>query len=111
MYGTYLNRQGKWHHQNHHPFNNSQLSLPPPSLHLTSSPSPVPTITYHHANHFVCSKDDQFGGAGGLLKGSAQRLQQVVTAAGSDRKCMCYMVVGLVTVFFVLYYGFAWIKT
>ena len=50
MYGTYLNRQGKWHHQNHHPFNNSQLSLPPPSLHLTSSPSPVPTITYHHAN-------------------------------------------------------------
>jgi blocked-early-in-transport protein 1 len=60
---------------------------------------------------FFCSKDDQFGGAGGLLKGSAQRLQQVVTAAGSDRKCMCYMVVGLVTVFFILYYGFAWIKT
>ena len=62
-------------------------------------------------NKYLDGMDDQFGSAGGLLKGSAQRLQKVVTAAGSDRKCMCYMILGLVTIFFILYYGFAWIKT
>lgn len=56
-------------------------------------------------------QDDQFGNAGGLLKGSAQRLSKVISSAGSDRKCMCYMILGLVGAFFVLYYGLGWIKT
>ncbi|XP_028393932.1 BET1-like protein [Dendronephthya gigantea] len=62
-------------------------------------------------NQYLDGMDDQFSGAGGLLKGSAQRLQKVISHAGSDRKCMCYMILGLVTAFFVLYYGLAWIKT
>lgn len=68
---------------------------------------PTQTIIYG----FFSLQDDQFGGAGGLLKGSAQRLSQVVSSAGSDKKCMCYMILGLVATFFVLYYGLGWIKT
>ncbi|XP_046859821.1 BET1-like protein [Xenia sp. Carnegie-2017] len=62
-------------------------------------------------NKYLDGMDDQFNGAGGLLNGSSQRLQQVIKSARSDRKCMCYMILGLVTTFFVFYYGLSWIKT
>ncbi|XP_031563554.1 BET1-like protein [Actinia tenebrosa] len=56
-------------------------------------------------NKYLGGMGDDFGGAAGLLTGSAQRLSHMIASGKSNRKLMCYIIAGLVFLFVVLYYG------
>ena len=50
-------------------------------------------------------QEDDFGSTSGLLSGSAVRLSQMISSGRSNRRVMCYIIVGLVVLFFVGYYA------
>ncbi|EDO40976.1 predicted protein, partial [Nematostella vectensis] len=56
-------------------------------------------------NDYLGGMGDDFGSASGLLGGSVQRLSNMMGAGKSNRRLMCYLITGLVFIFFVLYYG------
>ncbi|XP_058973309.2 BET1-like protein [Pocillopora verrucosa] len=56
-------------------------------------------------NKYLDGMGDDFGSSSSLLSGSAARLSQMVSAGRSNRKIMCYLIAGLVGVFFIGYYA------
>ena len=49
-------------------------------------------------------KDSNFLSATGLLTGSVKRFSTMVRSGRDNRKILCYVSVGLVVLFFLLYY-------
>lgn len=55
-------------------------------------------------NAYLDGMDSNFLSATGLLTGSVKRFSTMVRSGRDNRKILCYMSVGLVVVFFLLYY-------
>ncbi|XP_050408690.1 BET1-like protein [Patella vulgata] len=56
------------------------------------------------SNSFLDSMTDNFGSATGLLSGSMSRMSHMVNSGKGNRKLMCYIILGLVVMFFLTYY-------
>ncbi|XP_061188971.1 BET1-like protein [Saccostrea echinata] len=56
------------------------------------------------SNRYLDSMGGDFESTQGLLGGTVHRLSHMVQANRGNRKLMCYLVVGLVLLFFVTYY-------
>lgn len=56
-------------------------------------------------NKYLDGMGDDFGSSSSLLSGSAARLSQMISAGQSNRKIMCYLIAGLVGIFFIGYYA------
>ncbi|ESO97253.1 hypothetical protein LOTGIDRAFT_231473 [Lottia gigantea] len=56
------------------------------------------------SNSFLDGMSDNFGSATGLLTGSMSRMSHMVNSGKGNRKLMCYIIIGLVTLFFISYY-------
>ncbi|KAG7473771.1 hypothetical protein MATL_G00099420 [Megalops atlanticus] len=55
-------------------------------------------------NAYLDGMDSNFMSATGLLTGSVKRFSSMVRSGRDNRKILCYVSVGLVLVFFLLYY-------
>ncbi|XP_059392157.1 BET1-like protein [Carassius carassius] len=55
-------------------------------------------------NTYLDGMDSNFLSATGLLTGSVKRFSTMVRSGRDNRKILCYIAVGLVVVFFLLYY-------
>ncbi|KPP61070.1 BET1 protein-like, partial [Scleropages formosus] len=55
-------------------------------------------------NSYLDSMDSNFLSATGLLTGSVKRFSTMVRSGRDNRKILCYVSVGLVLLFFLLYY-------
>ncbi|XP_026059097.1 BET1-like protein [Carassius auratus] len=55
-------------------------------------------------NTYLDGMDSNFLSATGLLTGSVKRFSTMVRSGRDNRKILCYISVGLVVVFFLLYY-------
>lgn len=66
------------------------------------SPALVFSLTFNkHESDF---QDANFLSATGLLSGSVKRFSTMVRSGRDNRRILCYVSVGLVLVFFLLYY-------
>ncbi|XP_056271655.1 BET1-like protein isoform X4 [Pseudoliparis swirei] len=55
-------------------------------------------------NEYLDGMDSNFLSATGLLSGSVKRFSTMVRSGRDNRRILCYVSVGLVLVFFLLYY-------
>ncbi|KAK7893127.1 hypothetical protein WMY93_022279 [Mugilogobius chulae] len=55
-------------------------------------------------NEYLDGMDSNFMSATGLLTGSVKRFSTMVRSSRDNRKLLCYISIGLVVVFFILYY-------
>ncbi|XP_073688205.1 BET1-like protein [Garra rufa] len=55
-------------------------------------------------NSYLDGMDSNFLSATGLLTGSVKRFSTMVRSGRDNRKILCYVSIGLVVVFFLLYY-------
>ncbi|XP_072291267.1 BET1-like protein [Eucyclogobius newberryi] len=55
-------------------------------------------------NDYLDGMDSNFMSATGLLTGSVKRFSTMVRSSRDNRRLLCYVSVGLVVIFFVLYY-------
>ncbi|TNN00687.1 BET1-like protein isoform X1 [Takifugu rubripes] len=55
-------------------------------------------------NDYLDNMDSNFLSATGLLTGSVKRFSTMVRSGRDNRRILCYVSVGLVLVFFLLYY-------
>lgn len=55
-------------------------------------------------NEYLDGMDSNFLSATGLLTGSVKRFSTMVRSSRDNRRLLCYISVGLVLVFFILYY-------
>ncbi|XP_050955211.1 BET1-like protein [Labeo rohita] len=55
-------------------------------------------------NTYLDGMDSNFLSATGLLTGSVKRFSTMVRSGRDNRKILCYVSIGLVVVFFLLYY-------
>uniref|UniRef100_A0A7N6FDJ7 BET1-like protein n=1 Tax=Anabas testudineus TaxID=64144 RepID=A0A7N6FDJ7_ANATE len=55
-------------------------------------------------NEYLDNMDSNFLSATGLLTGSVKRFSTMVRSGRDNRRILCYVSVGLVLVFFLLYY-------
>ncbi|XP_030587367.1 BET1-like protein [Archocentrus centrarchus] len=55
-------------------------------------------------NEYLDGMDSNFMSATGLLTGSVKRFSTMVRSGRDNRRILCYISMGLVVVFFVLYY-------
>ncbi|XP_034033256.1 BET1-like protein [Thalassophryne amazonica] len=55
-------------------------------------------------NDYLDNMDSNFMSATGLLSGSVKRFSTMVRSGRDNRRLLCYMSLGLVLVFFLLYY-------
>ncbi|XP_058502220.1 BET1-like protein isoform X1 [Solea solea] len=55
-------------------------------------------------NDYLDNMDSNFLSATGLLSGSVKRFSTMVRSSRDNRRILCYVSMGLVVVFFVLYY-------
>lgn len=55
-------------------------------------------------NSYLDSMDSNFMSATGLLTGSVKRFSTMVRSGRDNRKLLCYVSIGLVLIFFLLYY-------
>ncbi|KAM9854695.1 BET1-like protein [Aulostomus maculatus] len=55
-------------------------------------------------NEYLDGMDSNFMSATGLLTGSVKRFSTMVRSSRDNRRILCYVSVGLVLVFFLLYY-------
>ncbi|XP_067655646.1 BET1-like protein [Haliotis asinina] len=56
------------------------------------------------SNRYLDGMQDDFGSTQGLLSGSVTRITNMVNSGKGNRKVMCYVIIGLVSVFFLAYY-------
>ncbi|KAL8624052.1 hypothetical protein ACOMHN_019475 [Nucella lapillus] len=56
------------------------------------------------SNRFADGMVSDFGSAEGLLTGTMNRLSNMVNSGHGNRKVMCYIIIGLVSLFFIVYY-------
>ena len=57
-----------------------------------------------YQNKYLDGMGDDFGSASGLLGSSMKRLNNMVSSGSSNRKLMCYLILFLVTGFFIIWY-------
>jgi len=57
-----------------------------------------------YQNAYLGGMDGDFDSTQGLLSGSVNRLANMVGSGKNNRKLMCYIILGLVLVFFIGYY-------
>ncbi|MBN3271314.1 BET1L protein, partial [Polyodon spathula] len=55
-------------------------------------------------NSYLDSMDSNFMSATGLLTGSVKRFSSMARSGRDNRKLLCYVSIGLVLIFFLLYY-------
>uniref|UniRef100_A0A8C6TCN8 BET1-like protein n=1 Tax=Neogobius melanostomus TaxID=47308 RepID=A0A8C6TCN8_9GOBI len=55
-------------------------------------------------NEYLDGMDSNFMSATGLLTGSVKRFSTMVRSSRDNRRLLCYVSIGLVLVFFILYY-------
>lgn len=55
-------------------------------------------------NDYLDGMDSNFLSATGLLTGSVKRFSTMVRSSRDNRRLLCYISIGLVVVFFILYY-------
>ncbi|XP_020784451.1 BET1-like protein [Boleophthalmus pectinirostris] len=55
-------------------------------------------------NDYLDGMDSNFMSATGLLTGSVKRFSTMVRSSRDNRRILCYISIGLVVVFFILYY-------
>ncbi|KAJ0029045.1 hypothetical protein NQD34_004042, partial [Periophthalmus magnuspinnatus] len=55
-------------------------------------------------NDYLDGMDSNFMSATGLLTGSVKRFSTMVRSSRDNRRLLCYISIGLVVVFFILYY-------
>uniref|UniRef100_A0AAV2KVY8 BET1-like protein n=1 Tax=Knipowitschia caucasica TaxID=637954 RepID=A0AAV2KVY8_KNICA len=55
-------------------------------------------------NEYLDGMDSNFMSATGLLTGSVKRFSTMVRSSRDNRRLLCYISIGLVVVFFILYY-------
>lgn len=55
-------------------------------------------------NEYLDGMDSNFLSATGLLTGSVKRFSTMVRSSRDNRRLLCYVAMGLVVVFFILYY-------
>lgn len=55
-------------------------------------------------NEYLDGMDSNFLSATGLLTGSVKRFSTMVRSSRDNRRLLCYISIGLVLVFFILYY-------
>ncbi|XP_007910081.1 BET1-like protein [Callorhinchus milii] len=55
-------------------------------------------------NRYLDGMDSDFMSATGLLTGSVKRFSTMVKSGRDNRKLLCYVSIGLVGLFFILYY-------
>ena len=58
----------------------------------------------------VLEQDGDFDSTTGMLSGSMKRINYMVNSGKSNRKLMCYLIVGLVLLFFLLFYVISWFR-
>jgi len=56
-------------------------------------------------------QDGDFDSTSGLLSGSLKRINYMVNSGKGNRKLMCYLIAGLIVLFFVLFYVISWLRT
>ncbi|KAL5007541.1 hypothetical protein ScPMuIL_016347 [Solemya velum] len=56
------------------------------------------------SNRYIDSMDGDFDSTTGLLSGSMKRVSHMVNAGKGNRRLMCYIIIGLVLLFFFTYY-------
>jgi len=56
-------------------------------------------------------QDGDFDSTTGLLSGSLNRINYMVNSGKANRKLMCYLILGLICLFFLLYYVISWLRT
>ncbi|VDI83843.1 BET1-like protein [Mytilus galloprovincialis] len=56
------------------------------------------------SNRYLDDMGNDFESTHGLLGGTVNRLSHMVSANKGNRKLMCYMIIGLVLLFFLAYY-------
>jgi len=56
-------------------------------------------------------QDDDFDSTTGLLSGSLKRINFMVNSGRGNRKLMCYLILGLVALFFIMFYVISWLRT
>ncbi|XP_067850381.1 BET1-like protein [Heptranchias perlo] len=62
-------------------------------------------------NRYLDGMDSDFSSVTGLLTGSVKRFSTMVKSGRDNRKLLCYVSVGLVLLFFILYYLLTRIQT
>ncbi|XP_019375414.1 PREDICTED: BET1-like protein [Gavialis gangeticus] len=55
-------------------------------------------------NHYLDGMDSDFMSVTGLLTGTGKRFSSMTRSGRDNRKLLCYVSVGLIVVFFILYY-------
>jgi blocked-early-in-transport protein 1 len=63
------------------------------------------------SNRYLSSMDGDFEGTTSLLSGSLKRINFMVNSGKNNRRLMCYLILGLVLVFFALFYLISWLRT
>ena len=58
----------------------------------------------------VLDQDGDFDSTTGMLSGSMKRINYMVNSGKSNRKLMCYLILGLVLIFFLLFYVISWFR-
>uniref|UniRef100_A0A0B6Z4V9 t-SNARE coiled-coil homology domain-containing protein n=1 Tax=Arion vulgaris TaxID=1028688 RepID=A0A0B6Z4V9_9EUPU len=56
------------------------------------------------SNRYLDGMSGDFSSSEGLLSGSMNRLNNMVSSGKNNRKLMCYIIIGLVVLFIVTYY-------
>ncbi|XP_041366300.1 BET1-like protein isoform X2 [Gigantopelta aegis] len=56
------------------------------------------------SNRYLDDMTDDFGSTTGLLSGSIHRINNMINTGRSNRKIMCYIILGLVGLFLITYY-------
>ncbi|XP_076451027.1 BET1-like protein [Babylonia areolata] len=56
------------------------------------------------STRFADGMVSDFGSAEGLLTGTMNRLSNMVNSGRSNRRIMCYIIVAIVSLFFIVYY-------
>ncbi|GCC38074.1 BET1-like protein isoform X2 [Chiloscyllium punctatum] len=62
-------------------------------------------------NRYLDGMDSDFLSATGLLTGSVKRFSSMVKSGRDNKKLLCYMSIGLVLLFFILYFLIMRIQT
>ncbi|CAH1787483.1 unnamed protein product [Owenia fusiformis] len=62
-------------------------------------------------NRFIDGVDDDFNSTTGLLSGSFGRITHMVQSGKGNRKMQCYIILGLVGLFFIAYFLISRVRT
>ncbi|XP_060575889.1 BET1-like protein [Ruditapes philippinarum] len=64
----------------------------------------IETETKHQNTYMDNHMMDEFDSSQGLLTGSMNRINHMVSSGKGNRKLMCYIIIGLIILFFLSYY-------